>query len=190
MQLTKYKLGDIANVQISSVDKKTKENEIPVKLCNFTDVYHNWAITSNMNNSFMMASANTKEIDKFKLRKGQVAFTKDSETRDDIGIPSYIANDMDNVILGYHCALITPNNNIVDGKYLNAFMHSRYIQKYFENSASGSGQRYTLSLETIMSMPVLLPTLREQNIIGNIFSEFDRKIALNREINRNLPLTA
>ena len=190
MELKKYKLSEVAKVEISSVDKKTKENETLVKLCNFTDVYHNWAITLELSNKFMMASANSNEIEKFSIKKGQVAFTKDSETRDDIGIPTYIADDFDNVLLGYHCALITPDESKVCGKYLNAFMHSAYIQKYFENSASGSGQRYTLSLETIEGMPLLLPSIEKQIIIGELFSSLDRKIALNRAINRNLETLA
>ena len=190
MELKKYKLSEVAKVEISSVDKKTKENETLVKLCNFTDVYHNWAITLELSDKFMMASANSNEIEKFSIKKGQVAFTKDSETRDDIGIPTYIADDFDNVLLGYHCALITPDESKVCGKYLNAFMHSAYIQKYFENSASGSGQRYTLSLETIEGMPLLLPSIEKQIIIGELFSSLDRKIALNRAINRNLEALA
>lgn len=42
----------------------------------------------------MLATARPNEISKFKLKKGQVALTKDSETRDDIGIPTYIADDL------------------------------------------------------------------------------------------------
>ena len=33
MEMKKYKLGEIATVEISGVDKKTKDNEIQVKLC-------------------------------------------------------------------------------------------------------------------------------------------------------------
>ena len=186
MELKKYRLDELAKVEISGVDKKTKDNETPVKLCNFTDVYYNWAITKDMADSFMEASANQKEIDSFTLKKGQVAFTKDSETRDDIGVPTYIADDFENVVLGYHTALVTPDKNKLSGKYLNAFMNSKYIQKYFENNASGSGQRYTLSNETLNAIPVLAPDLPTQEKIGNIFSNIDRKIALNRRMNAKL----
>ena len=190
MQLYKCKLSDVAKVEISSVDKKAKDGETPVRLCNFTDVYHNWAITSEMACSFMEASANSKEIEKFTIKKGQVAFTKDSETRDDIGIPTYIADDFDGVLLGYHCALITPDETKLCGKYLNAFMHSAYIQKYFELNATGSGMRYTLSLDTLESMPLLLPSLEEQERIGKIFSAIDKKISINHAINQNLEALA
>ena len=190
MELKKYKLADIAKIEISGVDKKTMDGEIPVRLCNFVDVYYNWAITKEKAKSFMVASAKQTEIDKCSIGKGMVAITKDSETRDDIGIAAYIADDFEDVLLGYHCALITPNPAIVDGKYLNAFMHTRYIQKYFENNASGSGQRYTLSNDTISNIPVLLPSIEEQHTIGKLLADLDRKIELNKQINDNLEAMA
>ena len=190
MELKKYKLADIAKIEISGVDKKTLEGETPVRLCNFVDVYYNWAITKEKAKSFMVASAKQTEIDKCSIGKGMVAITKDSETRDDIGVATYIADDFEYVLLGYHCALITPNPAIVDGKYLNAFMHTRYIQKYFENNASGSGQRYTLSNDTIGNIPVLIPSIEEQRTIGKVLADIDRKIELNKLINDNLEAMA
>ena len=190
MELKKYKLADIAKIEISGVDKKTIEGETPVRLCNFVDVYYNWAITKEKAKSFMVASAKQTEIDKCSIGKGMVAITKDSETRDDIGVATYIADDFEYVLLGYHCALITPNPAIVDGKYLNAFMHTRYIQKYFENNASGSGQRYTLSNDTIGNIPVLIPSIEEQRTIGKVLADIDRKIELNKLINDNLEAMA
>ena len=186
----KYKLGEIATVEISGVDKKIKDGEIPVKLCNFVDVYYNWAITSDLEQKFMEATARTNEIERFKLKRGQVALTKDSETRFDIGIATYIADDFDNVILGYHNALITPSPEKLSGKYLNALLHTDYARTYFANNASGSGQRYALSVDALNNFPVPLIPLAEQERIGDIFSSIDQKIALNRAINDNLEAMA
>ena len=186
MQMDKQKLGDIATVEISGVDKKTKDGEQEIRLCNFVDVYYNWAITTAQHDGFMFATARPNEISKFQLKKGQVALTKDSETRDDIGVPTYIADDFDDVILGYHCALITPNKDILDGRYLNALLHTDYAKKYFACNASGSGQRYALSVEALNSFPVPMIPLRNQERIGEIFSALDKKIELNRRINQNL----
>ena len=190
MQMRKYKLGDIATVEISGVDKKIKDGEEDIRLCNFVDVYYNWAITMARHDSFMLATARPNEISKFQLKKGQVALTKDSETRDDIGISTYIADDFNDVILGYHCALITPNKDILDGRYLNALMHTGYAKKYFACNASGSGQRYALSAETLNSFPVPVIPLQKQKQIGEIFSALDKKIELNKQINQNLEAMA
>lgn len=189
--MRKVRLGDIATVDISGINKKTKEGETAVRLCNFTDVYYNWAITKNIYDGLMEASASESDIESFLLQKGMVAITKDSETRDDIGISTYIADDFEDVVLGYHCALIVPKDDVPEeeriyGKYLNALLHTKYAQKYFYNNATGSGQRYTLSKESIEDMPVYLPTYREQVRIGNYLSDIDRKIEINNLINSEL----
>ena len=190
MKLSKYQLGEVASYEVSNIDKKSKDGEKIVRLCNFTDVYSNWAITDSMKNKFMEASASDSQIEKFSLKKGQVAITKDSETRDDIGIPTYIADDFKDVVLGYHCALITPDSTKVDGKYLNAFLNSNVAKKYFENNAVGSGMRFSLTLDTIKDILLYLPSLKDQKEIGNLFSLIDKKISLNQEINRNLEALA
>ena len=179
-------LGSLATIDLSNIDKKSKENEPAVRLCNFVDVYYNWAITSSMVTSFMEATATPKQIEKFSLKRGMIAITKDSETRDDIGVSTYIADNLEDVVLGYHCALITPKVDYLDGKYLNAILHTKYAQKYFENNASGSGQRYTLTSDIISNFPVPLMELAIQKRIGSIFSHLDEKISINNQINDNL----
>ncbi|MCQ2124177.1 MAG: restriction endonuclease subunit S [Fibrobacter sp.] len=190
VEMKKYRLADIAEIVISSVDKKTKPGEKIVRLCNFTDVYHNWAIKQSDYDSFMVASASDSNINKLSLKKGFVAFTKDSETRDDIGISTYIADDFEDVVLGYHCALAKPNEDIVYGKYLNAFMSSDYIKKYFELNATGSGMRFTLAVSTMEDMPIMLPSMKVQKKVGDMLSDFDRRIENLRAQNRVLEQTA
>ena len=187
MEFTKYRLGDIADIKISGVDKKTTPGEQSVRLCNFVDVYRNWAINKELYDSFMVATANDNEISDFTIHKGQVAITKDSETRDDIGIATYISDDFEEpVVLGYHTALITPNEDIILGKYLNALLHTKYFHDYWYNNASGSGMRYTLSELSMRNAVVLLPSINTQRIASGFLSSIDKKIAINRRINERL----
>lgn len=180
------KLKELAVISISNVDKKSSENEQSVKLCNFVDVYRNWAITAGLASVFMEASAKKSEIDKFSLYKGDVCITKDSETKDDIGMSTYIADEIPGLVLGYHCALIRPDSNVLDGKYLNAFLQTDFVRKFYELNASGSGQRYTLSLDAIGDIPIPVIPLEEQKRKGNFLSLIDRKIENNNKINDNL----
>ncbi len=176
------KLSDIAQIEISGVDKKIKAGEKEVRLCNFTDVYRNWAITDNLVDGFMIASANDNQITKYTIHEGDVAITKDSETRDDIGVSTYIATTIDGIVLGYHCAVIRPNADVLVGSYLNVVLHSKYAQKYFEFNASGSGQRYTLTTDIIGNFPVPVPDIDYQRRVGKLFSLIDRKIELNTQL--------
>ena len=176
------KLSELATIDISNVDKKTKTGEQEVKLCNFVDVYHKWALKDSMVNELMSATANENQISRFKLHSGQVAITKDSETKDDIGMAMLVDINMPDVVLGYHCALITPNGNELSASYLNVVLHSSYASKYFEMNASGSGQRYTLTNDIIGNFPVPMISLKEQKSISGVFDQINNKILTNNAI--------
>ena len=172
-------LNDLADIVISSVDKKTEPGELPVRLCNFTDVYHNWEITDFVSQDFMSATATKKEISLYHIKKGQVAITKDSETRDDIGVSTHISDDVD-AVLGYHCALITPKPQKLHGGFLNAIFHTSYANKYFEANSSGSGQRFTLTDRSIGGFKVPLFDYNIQEKIGDFCSNIEKKIEINK----------
>ena len=179
--MKKIRLGEVADVRISGVDKKTAPGELPIRLCNYTDVYYNWTIRPTMHDGFMVASAKEDEITKFRLLAGQVVMTKDSETRDDIGHTAFVSSDFEDVILGYHCALISPQNGVLDGCYLNALFRTRHIADYLARNAGGSGQRYYLSESAIRDVPLCLPPYDAQLRIAGVLGSIDEKIELNRK---------
>src|SRR5690606_23038637 len=181
----KIKLENVADIKLSNVDKKTKEGEKTIRLCNYTDVYKNSFINSDRATSFMVASCNENEYEKFLLKEGQVAITKDSETPNDIGIPTYIAESFDDVVLGYHLSLITPDNRQLSGRFLHYWLHTKQAKNYFENNAGGSGQRCTLPIGIIKAIPLNLPSLSTQEKIAKVLSDLDAKIELNNKINDN-----
>ena len=131
----------------------------------------------------MIASCNEKEFEKFLLKKGQVSITKDSEKANDIGVSTYIEED---VVLGYNLALITPYKEKLDGKYLNYWFNTSQAKRYFENNVGGSGQRFTLPLDIILSTPLCLPNIENQKKISSILFSLDKKIQLLHQINDNL----
>jgi type I restriction enzyme S subunit len=55
---------------VSNVDKHSLEDEIPVRLCNYTDVYKNDRVSPDL--KLMSATATEDEIDKFQLVFKQV----------------------------------------------------------------------------------------------------------------------
>ncbi|MDY7396292.1 restriction endonuclease subunit S [Aureibaculum sp. 2210JD6-5] len=184
------KLIDVANIKLSNVDKKTKENERIVRLCNYTDVYKNSFINKERATDFMIASCSENAFEKFILREGQVAITKDSEKPDDIGIPTYISEDFSDVVLGYHLSLITPFEDKLSGRFLNYWLQTKFSKRYFECNAGGSGQRCTLVLDVIKSIPLYLPSLTEQKQIAKVLSDLEVKIEVNNKINQELEAMA
>lgn len=167
------KLKEIAEIRVSNVDKKIYSSELPIKLCNYMDVYTNDYITGNL--EFMEASANLTEIERFELKNGDVVITKDSETPDDIGIPAVIIEDVNRLICGYHLALIRPNTNALNSVFLAKQLSTSKVIRYFSVNASGS-TRYGLSVSAIEDVEIPTPSIPEQSKIAEVLSKVDQAI--------------
>jgi type I restriction enzyme S subunit len=167
------KLRDLADIRVSNVDKKIYPSERPVKLCNYMDVYTNEYIDGSI--QFMEGSANDAEIERFGLNIGDVIITKDSETPDDIGIPTVIHEQIDNLVCGYHLALIRPDNEKIDSIFLSKYLSTSRVANYFALHASGS-TRFGLPIGAIESVEILTPPIKEQTQIATILTTIDRAI--------------
>ena len=86
-------LINLVEVKASSVDKKSREGHDQIQLCNYMDVFNN--VTINNSITFMQSTASAKEIKDFKLKKGDVLLTKDSEVPEEIGMPSFLNENID-----------------------------------------------------------------------------------------------
>jgi type I restriction enzyme S subunit len=170
---TAKKLRELADIRVSNVDKKSYPFEKPVRLCNYLDVYENQYITGNI--EFMEASVTPAEIERFSLNPGDVVITKDSETPDDIGIPTVISEQIDGLVCGYHLALIRPNRDLIDPVYLAKQLSTSDVSRYFAVKASGS-TRFGLPIDAIEGVEIpMLPRL-EQAKIAEVLSTIDRAI--------------
>lgn len=166
-------LNDVADIRFSNVDKKTSSSELPVRLCNYTDVYFNDYITADM--AFMRASATRSEIVRFGLLPGDVIITKDSETPDDIGVPTLVDSSAPDLLCGYHLAMLRPMPGRVDPAFLAKQLAHNRILRYFGRQANGS-TRYGLSTGAIERTPLWLPSIDEQREIGRIARLLDDAI--------------
>ena len=173
------KLGDVAEVSFSSVDKKTIDGEIPVHLCNYTDVFYNRHLSAYQ--SYMEATATQTEIERWALKQGDVLFTKDSETPDEIGIPALVTTDMPDVICGYHLGLARPDSTIIDGAYMMRALMSESVVREFSRIANGI-TRFGLQLEPTHSLSIPLPPLLEQRAIAEMLDAVE--IAIHHEDNK------
>jgi len=180
------KTKEITDVKISNVDKKSKENEPEVLLCNYTDVYNNEFITSKLD--FMKATASVDQVKKLSLQKGDVIITKDSETQDDIAVPALVDEDLENVVCGYHLALIRPHNYEIIGDFLFRLLQSRKINDQFVVAANGV-TRFGISTYPIKNSYLTLPPLNQQELICKYLNQQSSQIDLTIEkIGNNIEL--
>ncbi|VFR52903.1 Type I restriction-modification system, specificity subunit S [plant metagenome] len=153
----------IADVRFSGVDKHSHDDETPVRLCNYTDVYKNDRITGDMD--LMHATATTAEIARLTLKAGDVILTKDSETSDDIGVPAWVPESLPGVVCAYHLGLLRPETGRVLGEFLFWAIGSARIAQQFHVLATGV-TRFALGKHDVKNAVIPLPpTVAEQQAI-------------------------
>ena len=167
------RLRNLADMRVSNVDKHTKDDEQPVRLCNYVDVYKNDYIRPSM--SLMRATATKEEIERFRLAEGDVLITKDSEAWNDIGVPALVRESADDLVSGYHLALLRPFRERIAGAFLFRSLQSTGVQYQFHVEANGV-TRYGLSHAAIKSLWLPAPPVSEQAAIVRFLDHADWRI--------------
>jgi type I restriction enzyme, S subunit len=152
-----------AGYVVSNVDKVPAENEVSIRLCNYTDVYNNEFITLDLN--FMQATGTPDEVTKFGLLVGDVVITKDSESWDDIGIPALVRETAKDLVCGYHLAILRPRNGVLDGAFLLRCLQSKLVRIQLELAANGV-TRFGIPKSEIGAMRVPVPPFPQQRAIA------------------------
>lgn len=166
------RLRSIATMLASNVDKKESDDEIAVRLCNYVDVYRNAVITPDL--EFMRATATADEVRRFRLRRGDVVITKDSESWTDIGVPALVASEAEDLVYGYHLAVLRPGPYVL-GAYLYLAMTTPVVASQFHVAANGV-TRFGLGHGAIKATVVPVPPIEEQKAIVTYLAHAHQRI--------------
>ena len=157
------RLEHVAFYRTSSIDKKIEEDELPVRLCNYTDVYYGDRIRVS-EGEFMNATASTSEVQRFRLLVGDILVTKDSEDWRDIAVPAIVDETADDFVCGYHLGIIRSGPGI-HPLFLYRTLQSVAVNRQLQVSASGV-TRYGLPNAAVGDVVLPLPPIDEQRAIG------------------------
>jgi type I restriction enzyme S subunit len=167
------KLKHHSELNISSVDKHIFDDEISVRVCNYTDVYYNEFISNSL--ELRIGSCTKIEFNKFLLKKGDVIITKDSESPSDIGVPSLVIDELENIVCGYHLSIIKSNLDSLIGEYLFRQLQTTRVRRYFEVNSNGI-TRFGLGKSSVLELPLILPPVKEQKEIINHLNSKTKEI--------------
>jgi type I restriction enzyme S subunit len=123
----------------------------------------------------MKATANIAQIKKLSINKNDVIITKDSETIEEIAIPAIVTENFQNVVCGYHLAIIRSHKEKILGKYLFRLFQSKKFSEQFSVKANGV-TRYGISTYPIKNIRILLPPKEEQERIVNYLNKHTIRI--------------
>ena len=114
---------------------------------------------------------------------GDVFFTTSSETPEEVGMSSILLEKRGKTYLNSFCFGFRPSEKI-DSYYLAYMLRSESTRAKIILLAQGIS-RYNISKNKVMEIAVSLPSLDEQKMIGQYFSQLDNLITLHQRERKN-----
>lgn len=168
-------LGEIGEITGAGVDKLINEDEIPVRLVNYMDVFRRDFIYSNELNHWVTAPQS--KIQKCAVKQGDIFFTPSSEMRFDIAISAIAMEDIPDAVYSYHLLRLRLFEDW-DLNFRTYIFKTKYFLGQAEQVCEGSGKRYVITLPKFRSLKIYFPpTKKEQNKIATILSDMDAEIS-------------
>lgn len=112
-----------------------------------------------------------------RVAKGDLFFNGSSETPEEVGMYSVLAQDVQDVFLNSFCfGFRFRDEACADGLYLAYFFRSREGRELLKTLSQGA-TRYNLSKTALLKVAFPLPQLPEQTAIAAILSDMDAELA-------------
>jgi type I restriction enzyme S subunit len=90
-------------------------------------------------------------------------------------VPAYVEATADDLVCGYHLAIVRPKDG-VDGRYLKFYFEHPRVRYHFASRANGA-TRFGLAVSAIESAPIALPPLSVQRKISAVIAAAEQEIA-------------
>lgn len=188
MQLLKYKLGELLDVSrgasLSGEFYSSEGELIRLTLGHFD--YQNGGFKENTSKDNLYFVGPVKS--QFILNEGDIITPLTEQTPGLLGSTAMIP-ESGKYIQSQDVALIRCKEDKLDSMFCYYLLPSKIVKSQLGAAAQQTKIRHTTP-DRIKDVIVFIPELEEQRRIGATLHSIDRKIALNREINRNLEAMA
>ena len=156
-------------------------------IVNFTDVFHNRQIYSSTLKGKVFV--NKKELENFKVKEGDLFFTRTSETIDEIGFPAVVMEPMERVVFS---GFVLRGRAEKNDPLVNIFKSYIFFTDNFRSEMKRKSSMTTRALTSgtaLKEMYFSYPKdLEEQTKIGEILLRLDNVITLHQRKLDNLKL--
>ena len=140
----------------------------------YSDVYKNEVLPTEIKG---LANSTLEEQERFSIEKGDVFFTRTSETIEEIGISSICLNKIENAVFAGFLIRFRPIKGILSEKF-SKFYFGSFVPRIFFVREMNLVTRASLSQELLKRLPVFIPTIEEQTEISNFLEKKTSKIDL------------
>jgi len=136
----------------------------------YSDVYNNIELPKSVKG---LAKSSEQDRKQYSIRKGDVLFTRTSETIDEIGYSSVCTDTIENSTFAGFLIRFRPKKGFLNPRYSKYFFSAKIHRFYFVKEMNLI-TRASLSQELLKNLPVLLPPYDEQNQIASYCTELSK----------------
>jgi type I restriction enzyme, S subunit len=186
------RLGMLGTFSSSGIDKKSNEDETPVRMVNYTDLIkgRKYYPIQNGQKKYMRVTTPQSKFKEHKLKKGDMVFIPSSETHEDLGYSSLIDFEEDDFVYSYHILRYKTKKPIYH-YYKKYLINHHSVLNQFSSECKGT-TRKIIGRDVFNNVRVVLPPLSEQqqivsfldtktSLIDSLIEKTQRKIELLKE---------
>ena len=186
------RLGMLGDFSSSGIDKKSNDDEIPVRMVNYTDIIQSrkYYPIQTGGKEYMRVTTPKSKLEEHQLKKGDMVFIPSSETHEDLGYSSLIDFEEDDIVYSYHILRYKTKKPIYH-YYKKYLINHHSVLNQFSSECKGT-TRQIIGRDVFNNVRVVLPPIPEQkqivsfldtetSLIDSLIDKTQRKIELLKE---------
>jgi len=144
-------------------------------IVNYMDVFNHCGISKKDIKGKVFL--NSQELKNFSAKKGDVFFTRTSETQQEIGTSAVLMEDIDDCVFSGFILRGRPKNKNISSEYYQYCLTPNYVRSQIISTSSYTTRALTNGRFLSKVKIAIPPTLNEQKAIANALSDVDDLIA-------------
>lgn len=170
------KLDDLFELEGSGIDKVILQGEQVVPLVNYMDAYRKRILEPS--DITAQTSVSPADLNRCKLKRGDIVLTPSSETPDDIAHSALIDFEPGDAVHSYHLfRLRARSDSAIVHDFRAFFLNHISVRKQFIRICSGT-TRFTLTLPGVRGIKVSLPPVEHQEYAAAVLGDATSQEAL------------
>lgn len=129
---------------------------------NYSDVYKNYELPK-IGSGLIESTGSERDI--YSVQKGDIFFTRTSETIEEVGLTSVCMNTMENATFAGFLIRVRPKQGVIEPKFSKYYFRSEHHRRFIVKEMN-LVTRASLGQELLKRLPVLLPPINEQKSIA------------------------
>lgn len=150
-------------------------------IINFIDVFKKRYLTNG--NFSGLVDVDKEEIERYSAKKGDVFFTRTSETREDIGMSSTLIEDVEGCVFSGFVLRARPLTNLLLPKFCSYYFSTNHARRTIMKYASFTTRATTTGPKLSKIMVPILPISEQQQIVDIL----DRMDAICNDYGKGIP---